>query len=215
MVDTYTHSPFHVVEDFISPANCEKLIAELGIKTPSIDENGEPLKHERIINDPDIVALFQNAIFEQTNDIQERYKGLVKHIETPHFQQYFENPKKPSEMHGCENSKYVRKKWVKTKDTDLVAYVWLKDYGSGVPLDPRHEVYGGKLEFPAYNFSLVPQRGTMIIFPGGPHFITAISPILVGSLEQIKFSIKLTETDGSYWFYNPSFFGGDYTDWFQ
>ena len=211
----HTHSPFHTVEDFISPANCEKIIAELGIKVPSNDEDGKPLKHERILNDPDMVALIKNALHEQASDIQTRYKGLVKHMETPHFQQYFENPKRPCEPHGCESSKYVRKKWVKTKDIDLVAYVWLKDYGGGVPLDPRHEVYGGKLEFPAYNFSLIPQRGTMVMFPAGPHFITAISPILVGSLEQIKFSLKITEPTGSHWLYQPSNFPGTYTDWFE
>jgi hypothetical protein len=215
MAENKTHSPFHIVEEFISPANCERIIAELGIQVPSTDEEGRPLKNERIITDPALLQLIQGAVYEQTEAIQERYNGLAVSMETPHFQQYFEDPKRPCELHGCESSKYVRKKWVKVKDIDLVAYIWLKDYGSGVPLDPRHEVYGGKLEFPAYNFSLVPQRGTMIMFPAGPHFITAISPILVGSLEQVKFSLKITEHNGAHWLYQPSSFPGTYSDWFQ
>jgi hypothetical protein len=209
------HSPFHVVENFISPANCEKLIAELGITAPSISEDGHPIKNERFITAPEQLNLLQDALLEHTADIQTRYHGLIKAMDKPHFQQYFEDPKKPCEPHGCESSKYVRKKWVKVRDIDLVAYLWLKDFGAGIPLDPRFEVYGGKLEFPAYNFSLVPQRGTMVMFPAGPHFITAISPVLVGSLEQIKFSLKLTDAQNGMWLYQPSNFPGEYTDWFQ
>lgn len=215
MPEQKTHSPFHVVEEFISPANCERIIAELGISVPSTDEDGRPLKNERIITDPSLLTLIQEAILENGSAIQARYNGVIKSMDTPHFQQYFEDPKHPCELHGCENSKYVRKKWVKVKDIDLVGYVWLKDYGNGVPLDPRHEVYGGKLEFPAYNFSLVPQRGTLVMFPAGPHFITAISPILVGSLEQVKFSLKIVEHNGAHWLYQPSNFPGTYTDWFE
>lgn len=210
-----THSPFHVVENFISPANCERLIAEYGISVPSINEAGQPIKNERLLKDQNVLSMIQGAILEQGQAIQDRYNGTIKGMETPHFQQYFENPKAPCEKHGCDNSIYSRKKWVKCKDVDLVGYVWLKDYGSGVPLDPRIEVYGGKLEFPSYNFSLVPQRGTMVMFPGGPHFITAVSPVLVGSLEMVKFSIKLTMDDNGIWLYQPDNFPGTYQEWFE
>lgn len=215
MTDTHTHSPFHVVENFISPANCERIIAEYGITVPSITEDGCPLKNERIISDVELISLLQNNILEHGEDIQTRYTALIKGMDKPRFQQYFEDPKHACELHGCDNSKFVRKKWVKVRDVDIVAYVWLKDFGGGVPLDPRHEVYGGKLEFPAYNFSLVPQRGTMVMFPAGPHFISAISPVLVGSLEQLKFSLKLTAADSSLYFYQPFNFPGTYQDWFE
>lgn len=104
---------------------------------------------------------------------------------------------------------------MKVKDVDLVGYVWLKDFNGGIPLDPRFEVYGGKLEFPAYDFSLMPQRGTLVLYPAGPHFITAVSPILVGSLEQVKVTVKLKARDGAVFIYQPSNFPGTFQEWFS
>jgi hypothetical protein len=208
-------SPFLVLEDFISPAKCEQLIAELGIKVPSLNEAGDPLKHERILKDSEHALMLKQRMQEVVPRIEDRYNAGVVGMEPPVFRQYFEDPKNPCELHGCENAAYKRKAWVKVKDVDLVGYLWLKDYGGGVPLDPRFEVYGGKLEFPAYNFSLVPQRGTLVLFPAGPHFITAVSPVLVGSLEQIKITVKLKPEEGEYWVYQPSNFPGTYQEWFS
>ena len=207
------HSPFLVIENFISPSICEKLISELGIIDPTVDIGGKVLKNERILKDIEYVQLFKGRIQGLVPSIEQRYSAKVVGMENPVFSQYFEDAKNPAEPHGCENAKYLRKKWVKTKDVDLVGFIWLKDFNNGVPLDPRFEVYGGKLEFAGYNFSLVPQRGTLVIFPAGPHFITAISPVLVGSLEQVKFSMK-TSDDGLY-LYQPQNFPGTYQEWFS
>ena len=211
---SHIHSPFLTVEHFISPSVCEQLIAELGIVEPSIDEKGHPLKHERILKDPEHASFFKSLLQDQADAIEQRYNATLAGMEAPIFSQYFEDPAQPCELHGCENSKFLRKKWIKTKDVDLVGFISLKDYGGGVPLDPRMEVYGGKLEFPAYNFSIVPQRGTLVLYPAGPHFITAISPILVGSMEQIKITVKLKNEDGGMWIYQPANFPGTYTEWF-
>lgn len=212
---SHIHSPFLTVEHFISPSVCEQLIGELGISEPSRDEKGNPLKHERILKDPEHAAFFKGLVQAQVGAIEERYNASVTGMEPPVFRQYFEDPAHPCEPHGCENSKFLRKKWVKTKDVDLVGFISLKDYGGGVPLDPRMEVYGGKLEFPAYNFSIVPQRGTLVLYPAGPHFITAISPILVGTMEQIKITVKLKRDSDEMWIYQPSNFPGTYAEWFS
>lgn len=208
-------SPFFVIEDAVSPAKCDIIIKELGLKVPSLGEDGKPLKHERLVKDAELITYIQDAIQSRLGEMEQRYNGAIKNFETPLFQQYFENAERPAEMHGCDNAKFLRKKWVKVKDTDLVGYLWLKDYNNSVPLDPRFETYGGKLEFPAYDFSLVPQRGTLVFFPGGPHFITAASPVLVGSLEVVKVSLKLHTPDGAPWLYQPQNFGGTYQDWFD
>lgn len=208
-------SPFFTIENFISPATCEKLIGELGIQQPTTDEAGRVLKNERILSDVEHITLLKSRLQEHLAAIEQRYNAKAEGLTQPVFSQYFEDPKHACELHGCENSKFIRKKWMKTKDVDLVGYLWLKDFGAGVPLDPRFEVYGGKLEFAAYNFSLVPQRGTLVLFPAGPHFITAISPVLIGTLEQIKICVKLKNTDGSMWLYQPQNFGGTYQDWFS
>jgi hypothetical protein len=209
-----TRSPFYVIEHAISPARCEQLCKELSIIKPTLDASGRPLKHERLVVDEEHVLRLQQLLREHAPAIEERYTAKVKGMEKPVFQQFFEDAAHPCQEHGCENSKYVRRKWVKVRDIDLVGYLWLKDFNSGVPLDPRFEVYGGKLEFPAYNFSLVPQRGTLVLFPAGPHFITAISPVFAGSLEQIKITVKLTTPNDTMWLYQPANFPGTYQQWF-
>lgn len=207
------HSPFHVIEHFISPLRCEQIITEFGISEPSLDKDETPLPNERIILDAEFSAELKQNLIDAVDDIQVRYNTLVKGMEPPVFQQYFENPKKACEEPGCESSKYLRKKWIKHRDIDLTGYLWLKNYEDRVPLDPRFEVYGGKLEFAAYNFSVVPQRGTLILFPAGPHFIRAISPVLVGSYEHIKFNITMRSSDDGVWLYQPSQFPGTFSEW--
>lgn len=207
------HSPFHVIEEFISPLNCEEIISHLGLKAPNRDEKGQPLKYERLVP-ADFASNIFSDLEAQVPFIEQRYGAVVGANKHLLFQQYWENEKVAAEGHHAEGWKYARKKWNKTKDIDLVGILWLKDYHSSVPLDPRHEVYGGKIEFPGYNFSLTPTRGTLVLFPATPHFVTATSHIMLGTLEQIKVTMKLTK-DGGPWAYHPSNFPGSYQEWFS
>lgn len=204
-------SPFLIVQDFLSPLTCEKIIEDNLVSAPDVDLNGNPkkLEHHILKWEKHIADSFRDLV----PDLEERYDCSYRGLEKPLLQYYPENAKAPAEPPGCENSKYVRKKWVMWKDVDLVGFVWLKDYHESVPLDPRHEVFGGKLEFPAYNFSLVPQRGTLVLFPAGPHFITVISPILLGELYQVKLNVCLSGKEGTRWFYQPANFPGKWNDW--
>lgn len=203
-----THSPFHIVENFISPLQCERLIDRLALKAPNIGENGEPLKYERYMP-LDLSGTIASELDALSPILEQRYGAPFAADPTFMFQQFWENVKTPAQGLGCENSKLVRKKWQKIKDVDLVGFLWLKTYHDSVPLDPRIECYGGKIEFPAFNFSLTPSAGTLVVFPATPHFITAISHVMVGSLEQVKIGIKLSN-----WEYDPRRFPGNYKDWF-
>jgi hypothetical protein len=206
------NSPFIVVQDFLSPHLCESIVKDIQVLEPDTELDGTPKKIERynLLWEQDIVSRFREVIPE----IESRYNAEYRGLEKPLFQHYPENAKVPAEQPGCENSKYLRKKWVMHKDVDLVGFVWLKDYNDQVPLDPRHEVFGGKLEFPAYNFSLVPQRGTLVMFPAGPHFISVISPILLGDLYQIKLTVSIKTKDGGRWLYQPVNHPGKWEQWF-
>jgi hypothetical protein len=201
------------MQDFLSPQVCEKIVDDIRVLSPDVDENGIPRKLERFN------LFWENDIAERFRDlvpsIEETYDCVYRGLEKPVFQYYPENAKTPAENPGCENSKYVRKKWVMHKDVDLVGFVWLKDYNSDVPVDPRFEIFGGKLEFPAYNFSLQPQRGTLVLFPAGPHFITVISPIMLGDLYQVKLNVCINSKNGGRWFYQPSNFPGTWQQWFE
>lgn len=206
-------SPFIVIQDFLSPLTCEKIIDDNLVKQPDVNVDGDPQKLERhvLFWEHEIAERFRELVPEIEDHYDCEYRGLEK----PVLQYFPENPKAPAVQPGCENSKYIRKKWVKTKDVDLVGFVWLKDFNSNVPLDPRHEVFGGKLEFPVYNFSLVPQRGTLVLFPAGPHFINVISPILLGDLYQIKLNVCIQPKGGGLWLYQPQNFPGTWQQWFK
>lgn len=206
-------SPFYIVPEFISPNLCETIVSDIEVAEPDRDIEGDPVKMLRMHDK------YENILWDRLQpiipDLCERYNCTYKGTERMTFSSYPENAKVPAEHASCVNSKYLRKKWVKVHDVDLTAVLWLKDYHDSVPLDPRYEVYGGKLEFPAYNFSLVPQRGTLVIFPAGPHFIHAISPVLVGSLVQVRINFSINSKDGGMWHYQPAQFPGLWTDWFE
>ena len=212
MIAPVVKSPFIIVQDFLSPMICEQIVKDIEVKLPDTDQEGNPKKLERnnLLWEADIASRFRDIIPE----IESRYNCNYTGLEKPLFQFYPEYAKAPAEQPGCENSKYLRKKWVMYKDVDLVGFVWLKDYNDTVPLDPRHEVFGGKLEFPAYNFSLVPQRGTLVMFPAGPHFISVISPILLSDLYQIKLTVSIKTKEGGRWLYQPANHPGRWEQWF-
>lgn len=202
-------SPFLVYQEFLSPKACQEILDMVKVTAPNRDADGYATKLERYHSEAEdkIFSRFKPLIPE----IEEHYGLKYKGTEHLVFQHFPEGMKGLAEAPHCESSQYLRKKWVKVRARDLTAILWLKDYNDSVPLDPKIEVYGGKLEFPAYNFSLQPQRGTLMIYPAGPHFITATSPVLVGDLHAVRFHI---EADGT-WLYQPSEFAGTWQEWFQ
>ncbi len=119
-------SPFLIAQNFLSPLQCEAMVKANHVAEPNRNKNGDPVKLERtnIFYDQEIAARFRQIIPR----LEEQYNCNYVGLEKPVFQHYPENPKDPAEPPGCENSKYVRKKWVMYKAVDLVGFIWLKDY---------------------------------------------------------------------------------------
>lgn len=208
-------SPFIIIQDFLSPLDCDKILDEIWVSQPDIDKDGNAIKMEKSLPmwDITIIELFRNN--DVAKHIETTYNVIYKGLQKPIYEIFPENQERFAKTPGCENSIFSRKKWIQNKDIDLVGYIWLKNFVSDLPIDPQTDVYGGKMEFPVYDFSLVPQAGTLVIFPAGPHFITAISPVLAADLYQIKLHINVKKPDGSMWFYDPTPFTGTYKDWFK
>lgn len=198
-------SPFIVVENFISPKQCENIVDKLGFFTPDVDRSGTPIKMYKFNESA------ERIIFEQiqaiTPELMQHYGLDYRGTEQVVFEYLAQGTKGE---HICENSNYIRKKWTRTKDRDLTGVVFLTDHNETAPFDADYEVYGGKLEFAQHNFGFVPNRGTAVIYPSGPHFINANADIIAGDLHQVRFHIAAAAP----FLYQPNEFPGDYKTWF-
>lgn len=199
-------SPFYVIENFLSPKQCEIIVDGLGFYSPDVDADDEPIKMSRHHDQ------FEQFVYEKFKpfipDLEKYYNFEHRGTETIMFEFFAEGTKSNS---ICENSNWIRKKWVKTKDRDFSIVLFLSDYQNKIPFDSDYEVYGGKLEFPQHNFGFNPQRGTLIVFPSGPHFINAYSEIIAGDLFLAKFHLAASVP----YLYDPSKFPGNYEIWFS
>ncbi len=200
------NSPFYIVQDFLSGKQVDILLDKFDVKIPNKDPDGNNVKLSRFINSNEGQDMILNKLYLHIAAIEERYNCTYKGTEQLEMIHYPENDKAPAEEVGCENARFIKRKWVKVKDIDLTGFIWLKDHNEQPPLDPRYEIYGGKLEFPGLDVSLTPQRGTLVLYPAGPHFVNAISPIAVGDLYQIKINLSITDKEGGMWFYQPENF---------
>jgi hypothetical protein len=202
-------SPFMVYQNFISPKLCDSLLSIVKVKEALVDNDGYPAKAEGFNDEAEkiIFQKFEPLIPEIEAHYNLKYAGCERML----FQYFPEGMAGLAENPHCENSAFVRKKWVKVKNRDLTAILWLKDFNNEPPLDRETEIYGGKLEFPLYNFSLQPQRGSLVIYPAGPHFISATSQVLIGE----QYCVRLHMAADGVWLYDGSQYAGTYVDWFK
>lgn len=174
--------------------------------SPETDRSGKPTKAIRRNEEAESI-LFEK--FREVIPKIEEYFGTEYRGTEPIYVEWY-----PEESEGafvCESSSYVRKKWVRTKDRDFTAVLFLTDYQDNIPFDSEFEVYGGKLEFPQWGFGFNPQRGTLIVFPSSPHFINITTKILVGDLFQAKIHIAAQKP----FLFDAKNFPGDYRTWFK
>jgi hypothetical protein len=199
-------SPFKVYQHFLSPKICEHICDTLAFDYPDVDKDDNP---QRMIKHS---AMAEEVIYDRLQPLVpelEKYYGIeYKGTEQIMVEWFSEGViGKPQ----CENSHYLKKKWVRTLPRDLSAIVFLSDYQDTPNFDSDYEVYGGKLEFPQHGFGFNPERGTMIVYPSVPHFINATAAIRAGELYQARIHIAATAP----FLYDPNQFPGDYRTWFQ
>lgn len=199
-------SPFYVLRNFLTPKQCEIIVDDLGYYSPDVDKQGNPIKMMRHHEDSEkiIYGKFTSLIptLEQYYDFKHRGTEFVT------FEFLAEGVKSEA---ICDNSKWINKKWVKTKDRDFSMVLFLTDYQEQLPFDSDYEVYGGKLEFLQHKFGFNPERGTLIVYPSGPHFINAVANIIAGDLFIAKFHVAATVP----YLYQPVDFPGNYLSWFS
>ncbi len=199
-------SPFKVYRQFLSPKLCEHFCDKVGFTDADVDADNNPVrmfKHN---------AEFEEIVFNRLQLIVpelEEYYGLEYKGTEEIMIEWYSNGVigKPQ----CENSHYLKKKWVRTSSRDLSCVLFMSDYNENADFDTDYEVYGGKLEFPQHGFGFNPERGTMIVYPSCPHFINATATIQAGELYQARIHIAATYP----YLYDPTEFPGDYRNWFQ
>ncbi len=200
-------SPFFVVQEFLSPLLCEDIVDSLNFTIHNADKNDIPIKTFKSDSVNELI-IFQR-LQQIVPTLEKWYNISYMGTESVSFEWFAEGC--AGEEPHCENSVYLRKKWLRTRNRDLSCVLFMSDYQSAPPFDDDFEVYGGKLEFPQHGFGFNPQRGTLIIYPSCPHFLSATQEIFTGDLFQAKFHIA---TKGPF-LYDPKAFPGDYRSWLQ
>ena len=201
-------SPFYVIQGLVPEARCVELAQTLRVE-PTNDQDGNPIpigRHQTTIGQ-ELFELFKPHIPDVCEHYGINYRGTEEFI----FQQFPVTNGQPAETPHCENAVYKRKRWIRINDRDLTGIIWLKDYAEAPPFDTKKHIYGGKLEFPVYNFGFQPQIGTCVIFPSCERFISLTSSIQVGELQLAKFHVA----GEGVWLYDPDKFPGDFRSWFS
>lgn len=203
---TSPKSPFYVVQDFLTPKQCEIIVDNLGYYSPDVDKDGKAIKMMRNHEESEKIVYDKFKMLIPT--LEEYYGFKHRGTEIMTFE-FLAEGVTPEAI--CDNSKWIKKKWVRTKDRDFSVVLFLSDYQDQLPFDSDYEVYGGKLEFLQHKFGFNPERGTLIVYPSGPHFINATADIIAGDLFQAKFHLA----GQSPYLYQPSEFAGNYLTWFK
>lgn len=200
-------SPFLILEEFFSPAECEDLLCvyDLGFHNKNLE--GKPIKST--LYSP----LHQNRIWSRIEDyledIQDYYDVDVDYISEVEFEWYPEGC--VNEGMRCENSKFNDGKWSIVNRNDFSIIIFLKDYYDSSDIDPEYECRGGKLEMVNHKFSFTPERGTAIVFPSNQYFLNSTTTSSLGDVCQIRTHL----TCDTLFQYNPKNFEGNYSIWFK
>lgn len=203
-------SPFFVIEDFVSPLACEEILNDLDNNIPDVDEKNKVLMSVRFnrLAEMRLMTAIEEFLMP---DIEQYYGFEYKGMYPFEFEWYPQGCRNNAQR--CENSikNEGNKSWSRMNGKDFCGIIFLKDYRDKPPFDKEFEVNGGKLQFLNHNFSILPKRGTLVIFPGEQHFINCTSDIKIGDLDQIRFFINAATPYN----YDMKKFPGNHTTWFS
>lgn len=208
---TNIRSPFYINQEFISQKTCDYIVEYSKFNEPDEQEPDKYLSKTQMM-DPHCEQLLFNRLQEFLPEIEQRFGIETRGVESMTISWHPGECVDGTDIR-CANAAHVKGKWLKNKDRDLTCHLFLSTYNDNVGdgFDPDYEVFGGKLQYPQYDFSLNPQAGTLIVHPSGPHFVHAYSKVLVGDLFYVTFHIKAKEPH----IYNPTDYPGTYQQWFS
>ena len=205
-------SPFHVVENFLSPLACEEIVPCVSdFQVDVVD--GKPTKTVRTEIDfqTDVESVLMETLLNSAIPLLEAHYGVeyrsLLPFEYHHYPQDFMGDKELI----CDNAVYLNGSWLRNRDIDFTSILFLNDFNDNTPFDPRYEVTGGKIEMISYNFSFQPQRGTLVTFPGCPRHLHRVSNVTLGESNFIKMFWNTTVP----YVHDPSKFPGTFEEWFE
>ncbi len=197
-------SPFLIIEDAVSPLQCEKIVDSVEFLSLDVDKLNRPIETTKTTDvGSDII---HKKIRQYQTDILAKYGSNILDIDKTRVI-WSDSTVSPRPM--CDNSTRIKDKWLRVHNRDLTAIVFMSDFNDRPPFDGEFEVYGGKLEFPSHGFGFNPVRGTMVIMPSDPHFTHVFSPISMGHLFVSKTFITLERP----LIYSPKNFPGTWREW--
>lgn len=200
-------SPFYIVDEFLSPLQCEDIVARQNNIYPEVDKDDNPLKtvRENELTEMRVFPLVDDLIPHLENYYEFERKGVLPFKFEWYVEGFIPEPAK------CASFQYGKNKWNRISDIDFTGIVFLNDYNDKSPFDPSYEVCGGKLEFMNHKFGFNPKRGMLVFFPECPNFVNTISGIEAGELNLLRFHVVAKKLYN----YNMNNFPGNYTLWFQ
>lgn len=199
-------SPFYIIEEFLSPLECEHAIEGEQLFVPNKDANLKDIPLIRNSNQANTDTII-GKVLEIVPALEQYYGFEYKGLRQPKLEWY---PAETTSDLDSGHATFMQGKWVRTGIEDFTGVVFLKDYQDSVPIDEDIECYGGKLEMPNHQFSFNPKRGMLVVFPADMRFLNQTSTVYVG--EQIQFRFRIVAE--SPWVYQPSNFPGNFQNWF-
>ncbi len=200
-------SPFLILQDFLSPLECEDILASIKVYEPNTDSEDTPIK--TILRLPVVQNRIWNRFSGYFEHIEKYYNVEVDQMTAIDIEWYPEDC--AQEGQRCENSVYRQNAWSIVNDYDLTVIIFLKDYNKNSDFDEEFECYGGELEMINHAFTINPSRGTAIIFPSNQYFINRTVTPEYGDMFQMRFHVSCVDRMK----YSPSDYRGNYSTWFK